>query len=258
MLDPANPLVINFAAYHFDRARQPSGALRAAEYAQTSFPEIYAYWRATIQANFAGRTEEMHSCLEHFKPANDPARLVDSLADYFLLLMYEHRYAELRARIDRVPVASSNYYSGVDFGPTGQTPTALLRGWTDMLLSDQTAAMKDGRAVFQFAERQARTEWNAAHLEMLRAAGYAFTGDCRRARAAADSSLMLVRPADNAVIWTTHALEVAPVDAWCGNANDAISLLQRLSKGRPGVGPAVITRDPLSLYRSARYLRTRH
>ncbi len=93
--------------------------------------------------------------LEHDAPTSDPAHLADSLPLYFQLLLYEHRYAQLRAQIDRVPVASSLYYRGIDFGPVGLTPTALLRGWTDLLLTDRPAARDDGRAVLEFVQRQA-------------------------------------------------------------------------------------------------------
>lgn len=243
-LDPADPLVISFAVYHLFRARQPEDALRAAQYEGTAFPG-YAAWRAGILLEFAGRTQEAHSVLEQEAPTTDPARLADSLPDYFQLMLYEHRYAQLRAQIDRVPVASSLYYRGVDFGPVGPTPTALLRGWTDLLLTDRPAARNDGQAVLEFVQHQVPTAWNAAYLDLLKAAGYTFTGDCARARAAGNRALMQVARADNAVIWTTSASQVARVDAWCGAADEAVVLLQQISSGRPGVGPAVVTRDPL-------------
>jgi hypothetical protein len=37
----------------------------------------------------------------------------------------------------------------------------------------------------------------------------------------------------------------ARVDAWCGAPDAAVTLLQQLADGRPGKGPALITRDPL-------------
>jgi hypothetical protein len=244
-LDPADPLVIGFAIYHLYRARQPEDALRAAEYARTVLPQFHAPWRAWIVLEFAGRTHELRSVLEQEAPTNDPAHLADSLPDYFQLMLYEHRYAQLRAQIDRVPVASSLYYRGVDFGPVGPTPTALLRGWTDLLLTDRPAANDDGRTVLEFVQHQAPTAWNAAYLELLKAAGYTFTGDCAHARAAGSRALMQVARADNAVIWITIAWQVARVDAWCGASNEAVVLLEQISSGRPGVGPAVVTRDPL-------------
>jgi TolB-like protein/DNA-binding winged helix-turn-helix (wHTH) protein len=244
-LDPADPLVIGFAIYHLYRARQPEDALRAAEYARTVFPQFHAPWRAWIGLEFAGRTQELRSVLEQEAPTNDPAHLAASLPDYFQLMLYEHRYAQLRAQIDRVPVASSLYYRGVDFGPVGPTPTALLRGWTDLLLTDRPAANDDGRTVLEFVQHQAPTAWNAAYLELLKAAGYTFTGDCAHARAAGSRALMQVARADNAVIWITIAWQVARVDAWCGASNEAVVLLEQISSGRPGVGPAVVTRDPL-------------
>jgi TolB-like protein/DNA-binding winged helix-turn-helix (wHTH) protein len=244
-LDPADPIVIYFAVYHLARSQQPESALQAAEYARTAFPSLYTDWRATILLEFAGRTQELRSVLEQSAPTQNPAKLTRWLPGYFQVLLYEHRYAELRTLIDRVPVASSVYYAGVDFGPVGSTPTALFRGWTDLLLTDRTAALKDGRAVLEFVGHQTRTQWNGAYLETLNAAGYTFTGDCARARAAGNNALKLVTRADNAVVWATNALNVAEVDAWCGAPDEAIGLLQQLAHGRPGSGPAEITRDPL-------------
>ena len=37
----------------------------------------------------------------------------------------------------------------------------------------------------------------------------------------------------------------ARVLAWAGAADDAVTLLETLSHGYPGVGPATIVRDPL-------------
>ena len=243
-LDPADPLIIDFAVYHLYRARQPEDALRAAEYARSAFPR-HAIWRAGILAEFAGQTKELRSVLERDEPTNDPTHLADSLPDYFQLLLYEHRYAQLRVQIDRVPVESSLYFSGVDFGPVGPTPTAWFRGWTDLLLADRAAARDDGRAVRDFVDLQTPTRWNGAYLEALSAAGYTFAGDCAHARATASGALRQVARSDNAVIWTTTALQVARVDAWCGSPDQAIGLLAQVSNGRPGVGPAVVTRDPL-------------
>jgi hypothetical protein len=244
-LDPADPLVIYFAAYHFARARQPLDALKVIEYARTVFPPLYAAGRGYILLDFAGRTEELRTFLERYAPADDPGLLSDSLVDYFLLLRFEHRYTQLRAQIDRERAASKRYLTGIEFGPVGQTPTAFFRGWTDLLLGDRAGASKDGRAVLRFVERQTRTEWNGAHLEVLAAAGHAFAGECERARSAGKNALALIPRADNAVVWNRTAMTVAWVDAWCGGQDDAVALVRQLAAGRPGIGPAQITRDPL-------------
>jgi TolB-like protein/DNA-binding winged helix-turn-helix (wHTH) protein len=244
-LDPADPLTIAFATYDFASARQPSDALRAVSYARDTYPSVYAGWSGYLSLDFAGRTKVLRSFLERYEPATDAQGLIDSLPDYFLLLRYEHRYHELRAHIDRVPVAASNFLAGVDFGPVGPTPTALFRGWADLLLGDSTAAAQDGRAVLRFVERQSRTPWNAGHLEALAAAGYTFTGQCAHAHVASKNSLGLVSRADDAVVWRSSALRAAYVAAWCGAPKEAISLLRDLTSARPGIGPASVARDPL-------------
>jgi len=127
----------------------------------------------------------------------------------------------------------------------GPTPTALFRGWADLLLGDRTTAAQDGRVVLRFVERQTRTPWNASHLQALAAAGYTFTGECARAHVASKNSLGLLSRADDAVVWSNAAVRAAYVAAWCGAPKEATSLLRDLTRARPGVGPASVTRDPL-------------
>ncbi len=244
-LDPVNPLVIRTAAYVFHQARQPLQALQAAAYAREAFPPLYEIMRGYVLMDFAGSTRSLHSFIDRFEPAADPAAFTNSLQDYFVVLRYEHHYAELRAYIDRAPQAAAIYYSGLDFGPVGPTPTAMFRGWVDLLLADRAGATRDGRAVLSFVQGTARTRWNAGYLELLTAVGYAFTGDCARALTTGKSALAMIARNDDALVWNQRALEVARVDAWCGATEEAVALLRGLASSRPGVGPSTITRDPL-------------
>ena len=243
-LDPADPLLIRFAVYHLVRAMQPLDALRALEYAHP-YPSLYDEFHGYILFEFGGRTQELRTALTHSAPPTDKAVLADALWDYFELYSYEHRYTELRALIDSVPVKSALYLNGVDFGPIGPTPTALFRGWSDMLLGDRAEAVKDGHAVLDFAEQQPRTRWNSVALGILSAEGLTFEGQCERARSTARNSLAQLSRADSAVIWNTWAMYTAQVYAWCGGEDDAIELLRQISTGRPGIGPAMVTRNPL-------------
>lgn len=243
-LDPADPLLVQFAVYHLMRAMQPAEAWRALQFARP-FPQLYDEFHAYLTFEFGGRTQELRAALEHWSPANDPTNRVAALYDYFMLLSFEHRYAELRAFVDGIPVQSSLFLAGVDFGPVGPTPTALFRGWSDLLLGDRAEAAKDGRRVLAFVERQTRTPWNGVSLGTLTATGLAFQGQCERARSTARDSLAMLSRTDNAVMWNTWAMVVAMVDAWCGGEDDAIELLRKISLGKPGVGPALVTRNPL-------------
>src|SRR5262249_45014047 len=162
----------------------------------------YAYVRGLTTLQFGGQTQELRSFFERYDPTYFTGQPGEALiTSYFTLLLFDRRYAELRARIDRMPAASGLYLTGVDFGPIGPTPTALFRGWTDLLLGDHEEASKDGRAVLQFVERQPRTPWNGTHLEFLSAVGHLFAGDCQAARTAATRALSLVSRVDNAVVW---------------------------------------------------------
>jgi TolB-like protein/DNA-binding winged helix-turn-helix (wHTH) protein len=243
-LDPADPLVINFAVYDFHRSQQPFEALQAAAYAKDAFPALYSAWRAYVAVDFAGRTQELRALLESQAYDHAPAHMTMSLYDYFELLSYEHRYEELRTHIDLIPGDADTYLSGVGFGPVGPTPKALFRGWVDLLMKDRGSAAQDGRAVLAFVERQSRTPWNAAHMASLTAAGRVFTGECDAARVAGKNALGLVSRADDAVIWVTRAFETARVDAWCGAPQEAVALLREVTTSRPGYGPG-IARDPL-------------
>ncbi len=243
-LDPGNPLVIHFAAFDFHHVKQPFDALRAIALARDTFPWEYSIWKGFLDLDFAGRTDALRAFVDRYEPATDPGSPAFTLVDYFILMRFEHRFAELRAYIDRVRVASNNYFGG-DLGPIGQVPTALFRGWTDLLLGDRTAARRDGDTVLHFVPSQAKTRWNAAYLNMLTAAGYTFQGDCEHARAASRNALALVSRADDATIWNQYALNSAQVNAWCGDRGAAISLLEELSAATPGPGPASISRDPL-------------
>jgi TolB-like protein/DNA-binding winged helix-turn-helix (wHTH) protein len=248
LLDPADPLVIQFTVYHLVRAGRPLDALHALEYGRTSFPGLYAGWRAYILAGYAGRIDDFRAFVEAHEPVGDAKQLAMNpgfLSDYFSVLRFTHRYAELKSLIERMPLASWHYYNGVDFGPVGETPTAALHGWTNMLLGDRSGAEKDGRVVLEFVAHQTPTSWNRYYLEGLAAEGHAFAGECGPARAAAQRSLGLVSRGDNAVIWSTAAQRTARVYAWCGGRDQAIALLEQLAASSPGIDPAGVARDPL-------------
>ena len=149
-LDPGDPMVVHMAAYHLYRAQQPLDALRAAAYIRNSFPEWSDAMRSYFLIDFAGRSEALRSYLERYAPVSGPVWDGLPLAEYYTLLRYEHRYADLRALLKRVPVASGLWFTGTDFGPVGPTPIALLRGWTDLLIGDRADAHRDGHDVLQF------------------------------------------------------------------------------------------------------------
>jgi TolB-like protein/DNA-binding winged helix-turn-helix (wHTH) protein len=248
LLDPADPQVINLSTYYLLRAQRPVEALQVLEYGRTVFPDQYAYWRAYVLFAFEGRTAELRAHLERYEPVHDIqaiARIPPTLVDYFDLLRFEHRYADLLALIARIPHADLAYYSDLEHGPVGTTPTAEFAGWTRLLLGDRVGAARDGRAILQYVARQTPTSWNRGYLRVLTAAGYTFTGECERARAVGREGLGLVTRSDNAVIWSTFASLVARTQAWCGGENEAVALLEQLASASPSISPAYITRDPL-------------
>jgi TolB-like protein/DNA-binding winged helix-turn-helix (wHTH) protein len=249
-LDPASPLILNFAWLHLQLARRPAEALRVANLASGPMPNDAPFMRAFIVFYTTGDTSKWHAALDACHCAPDPAAPINYwwlLVKNFDLLRVEHRYAELLSVLDHVtpaslPITNDVYYN---FGSVGEEPVAVYRGWTHLLLGNRAAAAKDGRAVLDFVARNQETDRNRFFRRLLAAQGYAFTGEYERAAEAARTSVELAPRARLAIRWMSVAAVAARVHAWSGNQDEAVTLLEELATATPGLPPGLFGPDPL-------------
>jgi hypothetical protein len=159
-------------------------------------------------------------------------------------MRFEHRYTALRqllsgATPEFIPIDSTPFI-------TGLAPTALYRGWSDLLLGNRAAAAAQGRIVVRFAESQEETKWNRTFLRDLLAEGNALQANRSAAIAAAKEVLAFAPRLTDPVGWAYFAApREARVLAWSGAQDEAAALLDELADATPSDGPAKITRDPL-------------
>jgi hypothetical protein len=220
------------------------------------------FLRALIVFTVTGDTSKWRAAYAACRCAPDLAAGIvdpDFIEYHFELQRFEHRYEEFLSLLDHVVPASlpatGDLYS--NFGPVGEQPVAVYRGWTHLLLGDRAAAAKDGRVVLDFLARQKETERNRFFRRLLAAQGYTFTGEHKRANEAARASLELAPRARNAITWVGVAALAARIHAWSGGEEEAVTLLEQLATATPGLPPGLLARDPLysvPLARSQRYL----
>jgi hypothetical protein len=102
--------------------------------------------------------------------------------------------------------------------------------------------------VFSFTDFVAHepvTRWNAWFLRFLAAEAQLFLGHKTQATMEARRALaMTPRDLDTGMDRYSPAT-AAMILAWAGAQDEAVALLEGLSGGFPGLGPAEITRDPL-------------
>jgi hypothetical protein len=239
-LDPRNAFTIGRFAEALTACHRPVEALRLLNSVGQQLPDITSFpgWRAYVIFAFTGNLDGLNTLA-----AGSGPNIEWGPADWeFDRLRWTHRYPELLQQLARVGAPT---LPAPDIGE-GEQPIARYRGWTHLLLGDRAAAAHDGAAVLDFVAQRKETLWNRVLLRQLAAEGYTFSGDSKRAVAAAQNSLKLSRPsrALNASL-QTPGLRLAAVFAWNGAEDEAVQLLERLAKTIPGPGSAVIARDPL-------------
>jgi TolB-like protein len=249
-LDPKNTLVYSQLMLALFHARQPVEALRIAHLASAEFP-LFRKWRTYIIWAHTGTGPPI------LTPLADPVAEITANVDAYSVeaflfpLRIEHRYREM---VDYIGHAETKTIRGHQ--TSGRYPVAALRGWTHLLLGDQAAAARDGREVLDFVAHSEETQWNRVVLTILTAQGHTFRGERTLAIAAAGKALQLSQSLFERQMVPPLA---ASVYAWSGAADDAASLLEKLSVQTPmtlELPPATIARDPLytvPLAGSARY-----
>jgi TolB-like protein/DNA-binding winged helix-turn-helix (wHTH) protein len=241
-LDPGNVAALQLWAGALWIAGKPADALRVSDLLRERMPGFpLAAVRAEIIFDFTGKTDEYRAMVANI---SDPAA---SLKLRFNLLCYERRFAELKPMLDGVRLESTRLLGlngGSAYG-AGLIPVASYRGWADLLVGDPVSAAMEGQAELDFVARQPEADWNRWYLRLLTAEGNLFTGQKERAIASAREGISLMPRSRDAVTWRQAALLTAQILGWAGAGDEAVALLTELSGANPGVGPALITRDPL-------------
>jgi TolB-like protein len=237
-LDPKNTRVYSELMGGLFGARRPLEALHVADLASAEFPE-FRRWRTYVIWAHTGTGPPILTPLS--EPVAEITANVDvrAVEGFLFPLRIQHRYREV---VDYLDHAQTKTIRG--WQTTGRYPVAALRGWAHLLLGDQAAAAHDGREVLDFVAHSEETQWNRAVLTVLTAQGHTFRGEKTQAIAAAGRALQLHKSRFEQSLVPL----AASVYAWSGTADDAASLLEKLSVQIPMVielGPAKIARDPL-------------
>jgi TolB-like protein/tetratricopeptide (TPR) repeat protein len=249
--DPGNlqallnlPIMLGFA-------HRPIEALRASNAIGERFPEIgdLPLRRGRLTFEFSGNTQQWRDALDQNRRVgnDDPTNKASTIDNQWELLRFERRYADLQRALDRTTDATVRVltFGGFTLCCVGRRPTAVYRGWTNLLNDDAGAAAREGRAVLDFVAKEPPTRWNKWFLRTLAAEGWLLTGDKQQAIVTAREALELA-PRKLDALWSRYASAVAArVFAWAGSEDEAITLLDELAVLKPGLSPAEITRDPL-------------
>jgi TolB-like protein len=242
-LDPHNPMLFHLWATALGDLHRPAEALRVLDLAisvQGPHREVRLHSGQLLFA-FTGQTIPWRAGTDGLGTDLDSGF---RLSVEFDLMRFEHRYTELRKLL------SSAGPELIRAEPTpfitGLIPTALYRGWNDLLLGDRAAAAAEGRVVVRFADSQKETKWNRTFLRDLVAEGNALQGNRSAAIAAARQVLALAPRLTDPVGWAYFAApREVRVLSWSGAQDEAAALLDELAEAIPSDGPANITRDPL-------------
>ena len=113
-----------------------------------------------------------------------------------------------------------------------------------MLARDATGAAREGRLLAAFVERLPTAGWNEWWRRLLRAESAVMLGDHAGAIEHARAALRSIGGTAPFPESIHVRMMAARVLAWAGAQDDALALLETLSRGYPGVGPAAIARDP--------------
>lgn len=255
--DPGNIQTLMSLAAELGLARRPIEAMRVRNLTMDRFPDpIFALLHGRLIFGFTGRTDVWRTALDHSRGHVDETAV--AFRGHWDLLRFEKRYADLKQTLYSVdvPAVRSITSGGFSICCVGRRPTAVLRGWANLLNDDAAAAAVEGNAVLSFVAHEPPTRWNKWFLRTLVAEGSLQAGNKDQAISAAREALALM-PRKLDTLRSRYASAVAArVFAWAGAEDEAVALLEQLAILNPGLGPAEITRDPLysiPLARNARY-----
>jgi hypothetical protein len=206
---------------------------------------VFSLLQGRLVFGFTGRTDVWRTALDQNRSRIDPTAA--AFRPHWDLLRFEKRYADLKQMLYSVDVAAvrSITSGGFSICCVGRRPTAVYRGWANLLNDDAAAAAVEGKAVLSFVAHEPPTRWNKWFLRTLVAEGSLLAGNKQRAISTAREALALM-PRKLDTLRSRYASSVAArVFAWAGADDEAVALLEQLAILKPGLGPAEITRDPL-------------
>ncbi len=239
-LDPGNAMIFRFWVSNLAAAHRPAEAMRVLRDFDSKYPG--RLYRGEYTFGFTGSTASWWDEIARLRAGEDPNA---TLSSEFDLLRYERRFAELRARL---AAAAPRFAQHSSFGArvgTSLKPVAELVGWERLLAGDVRAAAREGQTLAVFVESLPKSTGSEWWRRLLSAESALMLGKQGHAVAEARAAMRLVGDTSTFPASLHVRLMAARVLAWAGEANEAIALLESLSRGYPGVGPATIVRDPL-------------
>jgi hypothetical protein len=209
--------------------------------------KVFPLLQGRLIFEFTGKTEPWRTAVEQHRAALNSAAAIYRV--HWDLLRFEHRYADLRRSLESVDAQSLSGSAitsgGFSLCCVGRRPTAVYRGWADLLNDDAKSAAAEGHTVLAFVANEPQTRWNKWFLRTVAAEGSLQAGQRQQAITAAREALTLM-PRKLDTLRSRYASAVAArVFAWAGAEDEAVALLEQLATARPGLAPAEITRDPL-------------
>jgi TolB-like protein/DNA-binding winged helix-turn-helix (wHTH) protein len=240
-LDPGNAGIYRYWVQNLAAARRPREMLGVLTDFDSRFPG--RLYRGEYLFAFTGSTGRWWDDVARLRAGGEPNRTLSAECD---LLRYEGRLADLRARLAAAPAVDFPQHS--PFGSlvgASLKPVAELRGWERLLAGDAAGAAREGAALAVFVGRLPKPAWTEWWRRLLGAVSAVLLGERARAIEDARAALRLVGEKPSFPESVHVRLMAARVLAWAGAEDDAVTLLETLSRGYPGVGPAAVVRDPL-------------
>jgi TolB-like protein len=239
LIDPLNRgLTENWLAVLWN-ARRPGAALEllGARHDGASAHTAFTY-------SFTGRTEPLDEAVNPVNPDIDPGSRLMARVNRFRLRGKLDQAIALLEQTDLKTVRHDSF-SPVTIPAIGRKPVAELHGWAMLLAGNPSAAKRDGASLLDFVAREPATKWNAWFLRVLAAEGELFSGNAPRAQAEIRQARTMIPAGVNVAVDRYLPTTTAQILAWAGAQDEAVELLEGLSREYPGVGPAEIVREPL-------------
>ena len=240
-LDPGNAGIYRYWVQNLAAAHRPRDMLRVLTDFDSRFPG--RLYRGEYLFAFTGSTARWWDDVARLRASGEPNRTLSAESE---LLRVEGRLDVLRTRLAAAPPVDFAQHS--PFGSlvgASLKPVAELRGWERLLAGDTKGAAREGAVLAAFVERLPRASWNEWWRRLLSAESALLAGEHARAIEHARAALRVVGATPTFPESVHVRLMGARVLAWAGAQDEALTLLETLSRGYPGAGPAIIVRDPL-------------